>query len=112
MPLSACRAECALDGKLRVFRLFSRRVDELKKTLSILPMDSIVTELIIFDSDGVLVDSEKIALTVLARAASEEGATIGVDEAIRLFRGVKIADCVRATAYEKTSSPMSGEQPR
>jgi HAD superfamily hydrolase (TIGR01509 family) len=58
-------------------------------------MDFIVPELIIFDSDGVLVDSEKIALAVLAQAASEEGATIGVDEAIRLFRGVKIADCVR-----------------
>jgi HAD superfamily hydrolase (TIGR01509 family) len=58
-------------------------------------VDFVVTELIIFDSDGVLVDSEKIALTVLVRAASEEGAAIGVDEAIRLFRGVKIADCVR-----------------
>jgi HAD superfamily hydrolase (TIGR01509 family) len=54
-----------------------------------------VTELIIFDSDGVLVDSERIALTVLARAASEEGAAIDVDEALRSFRGVKIADCVR-----------------
>ena len=54
-----------------------------------------MTELIIFDSDGVLVDSEKIALTVLVRAATDEGAAIGVDEAIRLFRGVKMADCVR-----------------
>ena len=52
-------------------------------------------ELIIFDSDGVLVDSETIALTVLARAASEEGAAIGVDEAIRSFRGLKMSDCVR-----------------
>jgi HAD superfamily hydrolase (TIGR01509 family) len=55
---------------------------------------SVVTELIIFDSDGVLVDSEKIALAVLVRAAADEGASIGVDEAIRLFRGVKFADCV------------------
>ena len=54
-----------------------------------------MTDLIIFDSDGVLVDSERIALTVLARAASEEGAAIGLDEAIRSFRGVKMADCVR-----------------
>jgi HAD superfamily hydrolase (TIGR01509 family) len=54
-----------------------------------------VNELIIFDSDGVLVDSEKIALAVLVRAASDEGAAIGVDEAIRLFRGLKFADCVR-----------------
>jgi beta-phosphoglucomutase-like phosphatase (HAD superfamily) len=54
-----------------------------------------MTELIIFDSDGVLVDSEIIALTVLARTASEEGAAIGVDEAIRSYRGLKMADCVR-----------------
>jgi HAD superfamily hydrolase (TIGR01509 family) len=63
--------------------------------LTILHENSTVTELIIFDSDGVLVDSERIALTVLAGAASEEGAAIGVDEAIRLFRGLKMADCVR-----------------
>jgi beta-phosphoglucomutase-like phosphatase (HAD superfamily) len=42
--------------------------------LTLLHEDFIVTKLIIFDSDGVLVDSEKIALTVLAGAASEEGA--------------------------------------
>ncbi len=59
------------------------------------PVDLIVTELIIFDSDGVLVDSEVIALTVLAQTASEEGVAIGVDEAIRSFRGLKMADCVQ-----------------
>ena len=53
-----------------------------------------MTDLVIFDSDGVLVDSERIALAVLARAASEEGATIAADEAMRLFRGRKMADCV------------------
>lgn len=61
----------------------------------VLPVDFNMTELIIFDSDGVLVDSEVIALTVLARTASEEGIAIGVDEAIRSFRGLKMADCVR-----------------
>ncbi|WP_247301738.1 HAD family hydrolase [Bradyrhizobium sp. 179] len=61
---------------------------------AVLPVDRIVIELIIFDADGVLVDSETIALTVLVRAASEEGAPIGVDEA-RSFRGLKMADCVR-----------------
>jgi HAD superfamily hydrolase (TIGR01509 family) len=54
-----------------------------------------VTELIIFDADGVLVDSEVIALTVMARTASDEGAAMDVDDAIRSFRGVKMADCVR-----------------
>ena len=51
-------------------------------------------ELVIFDSDGVLVDSEVIELTVFANVAAEEGVAISVEEAIRLFRGVKMADCV------------------
>lgn len=51
-------------------------------------------ELVIFDSDGVLVDSEVIALTVFANIAAEEGMAISVEEAVRLFRGVKMADCV------------------
>jgi HAD superfamily hydrolase (TIGR01509 family) len=59
------------------------------------PADLIVIELIIFDADGVLVDSEIIALTVLARAASEEGLAIGLDDAIRSFRGLRMTECVR-----------------
>ncbi|MDA9436899.1 HAD-IA family hydrolase [Bradyrhizobium sp. CCBAU 51627] len=55
----------------------------------------ITPELIIFDSDGVLVDSEVIALTVFARIAAEEGVAISVEDAVRCFRGVKMADCVR-----------------
>lgn len=51
-------------------------------------------ELVIFDADGVLVDSEVIALTVMARMASEEGVDIAVEEAVRAFRGRKMADCV------------------
>ena len=55
----------------------------------------VIPELIIFDSDGVLVDSEVIALTVFARIAAEEGVAISVEDAVRCFRGVKMADCVR-----------------
>ncbi|MGY8704563.1 HAD family hydrolase [Bradyrhizobium sp. 18BD] len=58
-------------------------------------MTSANPELIIFDSDGVLVDSEIIALTVFARIAAEEGVAISVEDAVRSFRGVKMADCVR-----------------
>jgi HAD superfamily hydrolase (TIGR01509 family) len=58
-------------------------------------VDFIMTELIIFDSDGVLVDSEKIALAVLVRAASAEGVALSMDDAFRSFRGRKMADCVR-----------------
>jgi HAD superfamily hydrolase (TIGR01509 family) len=53
-----------------------------------------VSELVIFDCDGVLVDSESIGTAVLARAAISEGAAIGEDEALRLFRGLKMAECV------------------
>ncbi|MBR0708307.1 MULTISPECIES: HAD family hydrolase [Bradyrhizobium] len=58
-------------------------------------MTSANPELVIFDSDGVLVDSEIIQLTVFARTAAEEGVTISVEDAVRSFRGVKMADCVR-----------------
>ncbi|CAN5872640.1 HAD family hydrolase [soil metagenome] len=51
-------------------------------------------DLVIFDSDGVLVDSEHLALAVLAEHARAAGADMTVDEAVRLFRGRKITDCV------------------
>ena len=54
----------------------------------------IMTELVIFDCDGVLVDSEGIGTAVLAQAATREGATITAEEALRLFRGLKMAECV------------------
>jgi HAD superfamily hydrolase (TIGR01509 family) len=53
-----------------------------------------MTELVIFDCDGVLVDSEVIGKSVLAQAATREGAAIGEDEALRLFRGLSMAECV------------------
>ncbi len=53
-----------------------------------------MTELVIFDCDGVLVDSEGIGGTVLARAAIAEGAAISAEESLRLFRGLKMAECV------------------
>ena len=51
-------------------------------------------ELVIFDCDGVLVDSERIGADELARAGRSEGAAISEDEARRLFRGLKMAECV------------------
>jgi beta-phosphoglucomutase-like phosphatase (HAD superfamily) len=53
-----------------------------------------MTELVIFDSDGVLVDSERIANAVFAQAATAEGAAISAEESLRLFRGLKMADCI------------------
>jgi HAD superfamily hydrolase (TIGR01509 family) len=53
-----------------------------------------MTELVIFDCDGVLVDSEGIGTAVLAQAAILEGAAISAEEALQLFRGLKMAECV------------------
>lgn len=66
-----------------------------------------VIDLVIFDSDGVLVDSEHLALTVMAEHASAAGAEIGVDEAVRLFRGWKISDCVQEIE-RRSGQPTSG----
>lgn len=64
-------------------------------------------DLIIFDADGVLVDSEEIALAVLAQAACRAGAQIDLPEALALFRGLKIADCV--AQLERRSGRPVGE---
>ena len=51
-------------------------------------------QLIIFDCDGVLVDSETIGLRVLAQMANEYGLQLSPEEAILRFRGRKIANCI------------------
>lgn len=58
-------------------------------------------ELIIFDSDGVLVDSEAIACRVMAEAATAVGAVMD------LFRGRKIALCVEE--IERRSGRVLGD---
>jgi HAD superfamily hydrolase (TIGR01509 family) len=49
---------------------------------------------VIFDCDGTLVDSEVLAHEVLVEAVAEHGLVLSVDEALRSFRGGKMADCV------------------
>ena len=51
-------------------------------------------QLVIFDCDGVLVDSEAIGNRVFAEAATAAGAPMSAAEAFELFRGRKMADCV------------------
>ena len=51
-------------------------------------------ELVIFDSDGVLVDSEIIANRVMAEAATAAGAPMDLRETIALFRGRNMAFCI------------------
>ncbi len=49
-------------------------------------------ELVIFDCDGVLVDSERISNDVLARMLSEEGLSKTLEEARRDYQGLLLGD--------------------
>lgn len=53
---------------------------------------------IIFDCDGVLVDSEPIANQVLVDMANELGANIDLDYALKIFKGASIAHCYAQVA--------------
>ncbi len=53
-------------------------------------------DLLIFDCDGVLVDSEPIAARVLAEAASELGLALSPEECIARFTGISLAAVMRA----------------
>jgi HAD superfamily hydrolase (TIGR01509 family) len=57
-------------------------------------------QLVIFDCDGVLVDSEVISNEVLARALSAEGLPTTLPEARRDFQGLLLAD-IRSRAEAK-----------
>ena len=51
-------------------------------------------ELVIFDCDGVLVDSELVVNQVLVEFVAEFGLTLELHEAVTLFRGRKMAETV------------------
>ncbi|WP_434043020.1 MULTISPECIES: hypothetical protein [Sorangium] len=51
---------------------------------------------ILFDCDGTLVDSEGLGNEVLVEHVAEYGVSMTVREAMALFRGGKMADCVAA----------------
>jgi HAD superfamily hydrolase (TIGR01509 family) len=55
-----------------------------------------VTPLVIFDCDGVLVDSEPISSEVLARVLTECGLQMSAAEADRLFKGQILREVVRS----------------
>jgi beta-phosphoglucomutase-like phosphatase (HAD superfamily) len=57
-------------------------------------------QLVIFDCDGVLVDSEVISNEVLARALTEQGLPTTLAEARRDYQGLLLAD-IRSEAEEK-----------
>jgi HAD superfamily hydrolase (TIGR01509 family) len=59
-----------------------------------------MAELIIFDCDGVLVDSESISVSVLCDFVRAAGADIGEEEAYRLFLGRSMAAVEEALRSE------------
>jgi len=58
-----------------------------RQTMSPIPFDAIL-----FDCDGVLVDSERITHVVLTQMLGELGWTLTVDEAMRIFVGKAVKD--------------------
>lgn len=50
--------------------------------------------LVIFDCDGVLVDSEIISAQVLSECMAEVGITISAPDALETYRGKSVADCI------------------
>ncbi|MBO1048531.1 MAG: HAD family hydrolase [Dolichospermum sp. DEX182a] len=66
------------------------------------------TELVIFDCDGVLVDSETLGNRVLVEFIAEFGLKLEIEEAILLFRGCKMADCV-AVIEQKLGKKMPSD---
>jgi HAD superfamily hydrolase (TIGR01509 family) len=62
-------------------------------------------ELVIFDCDGVLVDSELLSNRVLAQMLSEIGLPMSLEDTIATFMGHSMAACV-AIVEERTSRPI------
>ena len=64
--------------------------------------------LVIFDCDGVLVDSEPIQLRALLDVAATVGFSMSLPAAIQRFRGAKMADVVR-TIEEQIGGPTPAD---
>ena len=64
-------------------------------------------ELVIFDCDGVLVDSEVISGEVLARSLSAAGLPTSASEALGDYRGLLLAEVI-ATAEARLRAPHPG----
>ncbi|AUH53333.1 HAD family hydrolase [Chromobacterium sp. ATCC 53434] len=62
-------------------------------------------ELVVFDCDGVLVDSERITNAVFARMLNELGLPVTLDDMFERFVGLSMAQCLRQIAE------MLGEAP-
>lgn len=65
------------------------------------------TDLIIFDCDGVLVDSERATTRLLAEVITEFGLPTSVDDAVRLYKGTDLAVIVDRVSAE-LGKPVDG----
>lgn len=66
---------------------------------------------ILFDCDGVLVDSEPIALSTLVYQANQLGVDIDLDFAIQYFKGHSLEEVIATLAYfRKNPIPTNFEQ--
>jgi HAD superfamily hydrolase (TIGR01509 family) len=65
-------------------------------------------ELVIFDCDGVLVDSETISNRVLAEMLSAEGLPTTLTQSRRRYQGMLLAD-IRSRAEEKLGRALPGD---
>ena len=61
--------------------------------------------LVIFDCDGVLVDSERLSHQVLQQMLAEHGVAIGFDEAVQRFIGTSLPVCLARVA-ELLQAPL------
>lgn len=67
-----------------------------------------MVELVIFDNDGVLVDSERLANTILAELLTEAGLPYTLEEAVRDFMGGSMAS-MRVKVEERLGGPLPAD---
>jgi HAD superfamily hydrolase (TIGR01509 family) len=65
-------------------------------------------QLIIFDFDGVVADSERLANQILAEGLSRIGVATTTEEAVRLYMGRRWADCVQMMEQQRGSPLPAG----
>src|SRR6185503_19558505 len=70
--------------------------------------DAAAPQLVIFDCDGVLVDSEAISNRVLAEAITAAGLPIDADEVARRFEAMRLAD-IQAQVEESVGRPLAAQ---
>jgi HAD superfamily hydrolase (TIGR01509 family) len=85
------------------------RVDKIRRAVivhvGVSPTNMQPPELVIFDCDGVLVDSEPISNAVLARALTEAGLPTSTEEAISTYKGRLLSE-VAERAEAKLGRPL------